>query len=166
MGRVAYLGLGSNLGDRLATLQRAADLLDAEPGVTLVASSRVWETDPIGGPPQPDYLNVVLRIETDLTAHELLAAGQRVEASLGRVREVRWGPRTIDVDIELFGDETVDDPDLTIPHPRMLERAFVVLPLLELEPDPVLPDGTRVLDVRLGDEGVRPVAPGLRVGER
>jgi 2-amino-4-hydroxy-6-hydroxymethyldihydropteridine diphosphokinase len=166
VGRVAYLGLGSNLGDRLATLQRAADLLDAESGVTLVASSRVWETDPIGGPPQPDYLNVVLRIDTDLTAHELLAASQRVEASLGRVREVRWGPRTIDVDIELFGDETVDDPDLTIPHPRMLERAFVVLPLLELEPDPILPDGTRVLDVRLGDEGVRPVAPGLRVGER
>jgi 2-amino-4-hydroxy-6-hydroxymethyldihydropteridine diphosphokinase len=166
VGRVAYLGLGSNVGDRLATLQRAADLLDAEPGVTFVASSRVWETDPIGGPPQPDYLNVVLRIETDLSAHELLAAGQRIEASLGRVREVRWGPRTIDVDIELFGDETIDDPDLTIPHPRMLERAFVVLPLLELEPDPVLPDGTRVLDVRLGDEGVRPVAPGLRVGER
>jgi 2-amino-4-hydroxy-6-hydroxymethyldihydropteridine diphosphokinase len=89
-----------------------------------------------------------------------------VEAGLGRVRDARWGPRTIDVDIELLGDERIDEPDLTIPHPRMLERAFVVLPLLELDPDPVLPDGTRVLDVRLGHDGARPVAPALRVGPR
>ena len=164
MARIAYLGLGSNLGDRLASLQRAADLLDAEPGVTVVASSRVWETDPVGGPAQPDFLNAVLRIETDLGPRDVLAAAHRVEAALARVRDVRWGPRSIDVDIELFGDETVDEPDLTIPHPRMLERAFVLLPLLELEPDPVLPDGTRVLDVRLPDDGARPVAPGLRIG--
>ena len=164
MGRIAYLGLGSNLGDRLSTLQRAADLLDAESGITVLASSRVWETDPVGGPPQPDFLNAVLRIETDLLPRDLLAAVHRVEEALSRVRDVRWGPRTIDVDIELFGDEAIDEPDLTIPHPRMLERAFVLLPLLELEPDPVLPDGTRVLDGRLRDDGARPVAPGLRVG--
>jgi 2-amino-4-hydroxy-6-hydroxymethyldihydropteridine diphosphokinase len=162
----AYLGLGSNIGDRLATLQRAADLLEAEDGVTVVASSRVWETDPVGGPPQPDFLNVVLRVETSLSPRELLDAAHRVEQALGRVRDVRWGPRTIDVDIELFDDERVDDPDLTIPHPRLLERAFVVLPLLELEPDPVLPDGTRVLDARPGGDGARPVAPGLRVRAR
>ena len=162
----AYLGLGSNVGDRLATLQRAAELLDAEEAVTVVASSRVWETEPVGGPPQPDFLNVVLRVETSLRPRELLDAAHRVEQALGRVRDVRWGPRTIDVDIVLFGDEQVDEPDLTIPHPRLLERAFVVLPLLELAPDPVLPDGTRVLDARLGDAGARPVAPGLRVPAR
>jgi 2-amino-4-hydroxy-6-hydroxymethyldihydropteridine diphosphokinase len=166
VGRIAYLGLGSNLGDRLETLQRAADLLDAGPGITVLASSRVWETDPVGGPAQPDFLNAVLRIETDLSPHDLLTAVHSVEAALSRVRDVRWGPRTIDVDIELFGDEAIEEPDLTIPHPRMLERAFVLLPLLELEPDPVLPDGTRVLDVRLRDDGARPVAPGLRVGAR
>jgi len=162
----AFLGLGSNLGDRLATLQRAVDLLGAEPGVRAVASSRVWETVPVGGPPQPDYLNVVLEVETDLDAHGLLGAANRVEAALGRTRDVRWGPRTIDVDVLLVGDAIVDGPDLVVPHPRMLERAFVLLPLLELEPDPVLPDGTRVLDVRLGPDaadGVRPVAPPLAV---
>jgi 2-amino-4-hydroxy-6-hydroxymethyldihydropteridine diphosphokinase len=161
--RTAYLGLGSNLGDRLATLQRAVDLLAAESGVSVVASSRVWETEPVGGPPQPDYLNVVVEVETELDARDLLEVCRRVETALGRVREVRWGPRTIDVDILLVGDEVIDDADLTIPHSRMLERAFVVLPLLELDPDPVLPDGTRVLDVRLGDDGVRPFAPALRV---
>jgi 2-amino-4-hydroxy-6-hydroxymethyldihydropteridine diphosphokinase len=163
MRRAAFLGLGSNLGDRLTTLQRAVDLLHDENGVAVVASSRVWETDPVGGPPQPDFLNVVIQVQTELSARDLLAAVHRVEAALDRVRDVRWGPRTIDIDIELFGDERIDEPDLTIPHPRMLERAFVVLPLLELEPDPLLPDGTRVLDARLPDAGARPVAPGLRV---
>lgn len=166
MRRTAYLGLGSNLGDRLATLQRAVDLLDGEAGIDVVASSRIWETDPVGGPPQPDYLNAVVRIETELSARDLLDAAHRVEASLDRVREVRWGPRTIDVDIELYGDETIAQADLTVPHPRMLERAFVVLPLLELDPDPVLPDGRRVLDARLDTDGARPVAPPLRVSSR
>jgi len=163
---IAYVGLGANLGDRLGALQRAVDLLDAQDGVWVLASSRVWETDPVGGPPQPDYLNAVVRIATSLTARELLEAAHRVESALGRIRDVRWGARTIDIDIELFDDVVVDEPDLTIPHPRLLERAFVMLPLLELEPDPVLPDGTRVLDARLGDEGARPVAPGLRVPRR
>ena len=166
MRRTAYLGLGSNLGDRLAALQRAVDLLDAEDGIDVVASSRVWETDPVGGPPQPDYLNAVLRIDTELSPRALLEAVHRVESALDRVRDVRWGPRTIDVDIELYDDDVIDEPDLTIPHPRMLERAFVVLPLLELDPDPVLPDGTRVRETTLGDDGARPVAPGLRMPAR
>jgi 2-amino-4-hydroxy-6-hydroxymethyldihydropteridine diphosphokinase len=166
MRRTAYLGLGSNLGDRLATLQRAVDLLDAEAGIDVVASSRVWETDPVGGPPQPEYLNAVVRVETDLPARDVLAAAHRVEAALDRVRHVRWGPRTIDVDIELYGGEAIADPDLTVPHPRMFERAFVVLPLLELDPDPVLPDGRRILDARLDTDGARPVAPPLRVSRR
>jgi 2-amino-4-hydroxy-6-hydroxymethyldihydropteridine diphosphokinase len=157
----AYLGLGANLGDRLAILQRAVDLLNAEPLLTVEASSRVWETDPVGGPEQPDYLNVVLRIATDLGPRELLATCQRVEEALGRVREVRWGPRTIDVDVLLFGDVAIADPALTVPHPRMLERAFVLLPLLELDPDPVLPDGRRVLDASVDTGGARPFAPPL-----
>ena len=166
MSEVAFLGLGSNLGDRLAALQRAADLLADEPGVTLTRSSRVWETDPVGGPPQPDFLNAVVRAETDLEPAGLLAACQRVEAALGRVRAERWGPRTIDVDLLLYGARTIDTPDLTVPHPRMVERAFVLMPLLEVDPDPPMPDGARLADVRLGPDavgGVRPVAPPLRV---
>jgi len=164
VAETAYLGLGSNLGDRLETLQRSVDLLGAEPGLRPVASSRVWETDPVGGPPQPDYLNAVVLVETDLTPFQLLDGCQRVEASLGRVRDVRWGPRTIDVDILLFGNERSDVPMLTVPHPRITMRAFVLLPLLELDPDPVLPDGTRLVDRRLGPDavaGARPFAPPL-----
>lgn len=160
------LGLGSNLGDRLATLQRAVDMLADEPGVRLLACSRVWETAPVGGVEQPDFLNVVVRAEVDLDPRGLLDACHRVEAALGRIRGVRWGPRTVDIDVLLFGDRTIDEPDLTVPHPRMLERAFVLLPLLELDPDPVLPDGTRVLDVPLGPDaaaGARPFAPPLRL---
>jgi 2-amino-4-hydroxy-6-hydroxymethyldihydropteridine diphosphokinase len=160
---VVALGLGANLGDRLATLQRAVDLL-AEEGVRTVASSRVWRTEPIGGPPgQPDYLNAVVRAETALDAGEVLAAANQVEAALGRTREVRWGPRTIDIDVLLFDDEVRDDPELTIPHPRLRERAFVVLPLLDIDPDPILPDGTRVLDLPLDPEGAEPTQPPLAI---
>ena len=159
----AYLGLGANLDDRLANLQRAVDLLGAEPGIRVMASSRIWETEPVGGPDQPDYLNVVVRVETELEPHELLAACHRVEASLGRVREVHWGSRTIDIDVLLFGGVVSDEPKLTLPHPRMLERAFVLLPLLELDPDPVLPDGRRVLDAAIDTDGVRLFAPPLRL---
>lgn len=166
MSEVAFLGLGSNLGDRLATLQRAADLLGGEPGVVLTRSSRVWETDPVGGPPQPDFLNVVVRAETDLEPAGLLAVCQRVEVALGRVRDERWGPRTIDVDVLLFGARKIDSTDLTVPHPRMHERAFVIMPLLEVDPDPPMPDGSHLTDARLGPGavgGVRPVAPPLRL---
>ena len=158
---VATLGLGANLGDRIATLQRAVDLL-AEQGVRVVASSRVWETEPVGGPEgQPPYLNAVVRAETELAAHDVLAAANRVEAALGRTREVRWGPRTIDIDVLLYDDLRHDDPELTIPHPRMTERAFVVLPLLDVDPAPVLPDGTRVLELSIDPDGARPVEPPL-----
>ena len=167
MSETVMLGLGSNLGDRLDTLQRAVDMLGDDPSVRIVVCSRVWETDHVGGVEQPDFLNVVVRAEVDLDPHELLAACRRVEAALGRVRTTRWGPRTIDIDILLYGRRTIDEPDLSVPHPRMLERAFVVLPLLELDPDPIMPDGSRVLDVRLGPDaagGARPFMPPLRVG--
>ena len=163
MAVVGFLGLGSNLGDRLANLQAAVDALQAEPGLRVAASSRVWETTPVGGPPQPDYLNAVVRIETDLSARDLLDVARRVESRMGRIRKERWGARTIDVDVLLFDEEQIDEPDLVVPHPRMTERAFVLLPLLELEPDPMLPDGTRLKDVRVETDGVTPSAPPLAV---
>jgi 2-amino-4-hydroxy-6-hydroxymethyldihydropteridine diphosphokinase len=158
----AFLGLGSNLGDRLANLQRAVDLLDATPGIRVVRTSRVYETAPVG-PPQPDYLNAVAEVRTALTARELLDACLEAERALGRVRAERWGPRTADIDVLTFGVEHFDEPGLTVPHPRMHERAFVLVPLLELEPDPPLPGGRSVRDLRsdLDLDGVRPFAPPL-----
>ena len=147
----------------MTNLQAAVDALQGEPGLRVTGSSRGWETVPVGGPPQPDYLNAVIRVETDLSARDLLEAARRIEARLGRVREERWGARTIDVDILLFDDETIDEPDLVVPHPRLSERAFVLLPLLELDPDPMLPDGTRLKDRRVDTDGVVPSAPPLAV---
>lgn len=163
MAATAYLGLGSNLGDRLASLQGAVDLLKREEGVRVTASSRVWQTEPVGGPEQPDYLNAVLQVETDRSPRDLLTACLRVEASLGRVRAERWGPRTIDVDVLLYDGRAIDEPGLVVPHPRIAERAFVILPLLELERDPVLPDGRHLVDERLDVSGVAPFAPPLVV---
>jgi 2-amino-4-hydroxy-6-hydroxymethyldihydropteridine diphosphokinase len=159
----AFLGLGSNLGDRLANLQRAIDLLAAEPGISVIRTSRVWETDPVGGPEQPDFLNTVAEIDTTLEPDDLLGAANRVEATLGRTRDVHRGPRTIDIDVLMIDRLTIHDDHLTVPHPRMHERAFVLMPLLELLPDPVLPDGTHLLDVRLPDQPVRPAFPPLGV---
>jgi 2-amino-4-hydroxy-6-hydroxymethyldihydropteridine diphosphokinase len=133
--RRAYLGIGSNLGDRASHLQGAVDALVAADGLDVVAVSPVYETVPVGGPPQPDYLNAVVAIDTALPARALLELAQRIEAAADRVRTVRWGPRTLDVDVLLVGDEHVDEPDLVVPHPRMTERAFVVVPLADLAPE-------------------------------
>jgi 2-amino-4-hydroxy-6-hydroxymethyldihydropteridine diphosphokinase len=164
----ALIGLGANVGARLGNLQGAVDLLGATEGVRVQRSSRVYETDPVGGPPQPDYLNAVIEVETDLDAAALLRACQRVEERMGRTRSERWGPRTIDLDLLTYGREEVllDSPPLVVPHPRMHERAFVLVPLLELDADPMLPGGRRIGTMRLGPEAlsvVRPFAPPLRV---
>lgn len=158
----AFLGLGSNLGDRLAHLQRAVDLLGIEPGIRVTRSSRIWETDPVGGPDQPEFLNAVVEVITDLQPHDLLTACNRVEAVLGRTRDVRWGPRTIDIDILLIDALSIDDDTLTVPHPRLHMRAFALMPLLELTPDPKLPNGTRLLDATPQGEA-HPFAPPLTV---
>ncbi len=161
----AYLALGSNLGDRLETLQRAVDLLEARPGIDVVRSSRVYETDPVG-PPQPAYLNAVVEVRTDLEPQELLKETQAVEDELGRVRAERWGPRTIDVDVLTFDDRVIDEPELVVPHPRMHERGFVLVPLGELDADPELPGGRRLSTLRISPDallGVRPFAPPLPV---
>ena len=130
----AYVALGSNLGDRVAHLQNAVDALATTAGVAVAAVSRVYETTPVGGPPQDAYLNAVVAIDTDLDPHALLALGQEIERAAERVRVERWGPRTLDVDVLLFDDLRLDDPDLTIPHPRMWERGFVLAPLRDVAP--------------------------------
>jgi 2-amino-4-hydroxy-6-hydroxymethyldihydropteridine diphosphokinase len=131
----AHFGIGSNLGERLAYLQLAVDQLASADGVTVVGVSPVYETAPVGGPDQPDYLNAVVAVDTTLTPHELLRVAQGIEAEAERVRTVRWGPRTLDVDLLLVGDEQIDDPDLVVPHPRMTDRAFVMVPLADLDPE-------------------------------
>lgn len=128
----AYLALGSNLGDRLAHLREAINEL-AELGRDERVSA-IYATDPVGGPAgQRAYLNCVLRIETSVPPHELLRAGLALEERAGRVRTVRDGPRPLDVDVLLYGDERIDDDDLVVPHPRMYERAFVLVPLLDID---------------------------------
>ena len=127
----ALLALGSNLGDRRGYLR---DTIDAMPDV--VASSSVYETGPVGGPGgQGPYLNMVVELDTDLDARALLGLCAELEAAAERIRAERWGPRTLDVDIVWIDGVTVDEPDLVVPHPRMLERRFVQVPLLEVAPD-------------------------------
>jgi 2-amino-4-hydroxy-6-hydroxymethyldihydropteridine diphosphokinase len=128
--RRAFLGLGSNLGDRWAHLRAATARLP-----DVVATSRVYETDPVGGPPQGKYLNMVVELSTELAPEELLAAARDAEAAAGRARAERWGPRTLDVDILLVGDLSVSTPDLQVPHPRLWDRGFVLVPLADLAPD-------------------------------
>jgi 2-amino-4-hydroxy-6-hydroxymethyldihydropteridine diphosphokinase len=129
--RLAYLSLGTNVGDRKAHLLGAIATLAAGEPYRL---SQVYETEPVGGVEQDAFWNLVMEIETNATAYELLARAQRAEEDAGRTREVRWGPRTLDVDVLVVGDDVSDDPVLTLPHPRMYERAFVLRPLAELAP--------------------------------
>jgi 2-amino-4-hydroxy-6-hydroxymethyldihydropteridine diphosphokinase len=159
----AYIGLGSNLGDRLENLLRAVRLLE-EGDVAVRRSSRVYETEPVGGPEQPDYLNAVVEVDAQGSARDLLDTCLRIENEMGRVRDERWGPRVVDLDVLTFGDEEIDEPDLQVPHPRMHERGFVLIPLLELDADPPLPGGRKAASLRLGVlalGGVRPHAPPL-----
>jgi 2-amino-4-hydroxy-6-hydroxymethyldihydropteridine diphosphokinase len=137
--RPVVLALGSNLGDRLANLQSGIDALAAAPGITATAVSAVFETSPVGGPDQPYYLNAVLLANSDLPAREILGRCQAAEQARGRERQVRWGPRTLDIDIIACGEEISDDPQLILPHPRAHERAFVLVPWHDLDPDASLP---------------------------
>ena len=130
----AFLGLGSNMGDRRELIRTAVgDLSD------VVAVSSLYETDPIGGPEQDPFLNIVVELDTDKSPRDLLEECRRLEAAADRVRVVRWGPRTLDVDVLWVDGQDVAEPDLIVPHPRMRDRAFVMIPLGELAPD--LADG-------------------------
>ncbi|WP_131784284.1 2-amino-4-hydroxy-6-hydroxymethyldihydropteridine diphosphokinase [Protofrankia symbiont of Coriaria ruscifolia] len=137
------LALGSNLGDRLARLRAATRLLGA------VVVSSVYETAPVGGPDQDDYLNAVVLVPA-ASPRDLLAAARSAEDAASRVRSVRWGPRTLDVDVIACGDLASDDPDILIPHPRAHMRAFVCVPWLDVDPDAVLPGHGRVEDLLAG----------------
>jgi 2-amino-4-hydroxy-6-hydroxymethyldihydropteridine diphosphokinase len=137
--RAAVLALGSNLGDRQDILQGGVDAIAGIEGVRLTGVSPVYETVPAGGPPQPDYLNAVVLAEVTISSRELLDRLHEVEAAFDRVRLVRWGPRTLDIDIIAVAGEQSDDPDLTLPHPRAHERAFVLAPWHDADPDAVLP---------------------------
>ena len=139
MGTVAVLALGANLGDREATLRRAALALAAHPGITLLRTSPIVRSKPVGGPPgQDDYLNAVVEVDTELSPFGLLEACQEVERRHHRTRTQRWGPRTLDVDIVVYGDLRLDEPDLTVPHLRAADRAFVLVPWALMDPGAVL----------------------------
>ncbi len=144
--REIVLSLGSNLGDRLANLQLGVDLLVGD-GLDGARVSSVYQTAPVGGPDQDDYLNAVLIAQSALPAQDLLRRAAAAEAAAGRVRTIRWGPRTLDVDIIACGNEQSSDPGLTLPHPRARERAFVLLPWLELRADAILPGSGPVADL-------------------
>ena len=160
---LVFLGLGSNLGDRSANLAAARRLLAALPRTALIRDASVYETPPVGGPPgQEPYLNSASLIETRMDPQELLREIQAVEIAVGRDRkaEVRWGPRVIDIDILFWGDMVLEEPDLVIPHPRLAERAFALLPLADLDPDFLHPVKERTVAellerIDLEDEGIR-----------
>ena len=146
------LSLGSNLGDRLDNIQEAVDALFDAPGLSFVALSPVYETKPYAPPgeeipEQGDFLNVVLVADTRLPPENLLERVLNIENSMQRVREVRWGPRTLDIDIVVFGNVTMNEPELTLPHPRAHERAFVLVPWADIEPDVLLDGHGRVGDL-------------------
>jgi 2-amino-4-hydroxy-6-hydroxymethyldihydropteridine diphosphokinase len=138
----AYVGVGANLGDREATIRTA---LAALPGVVAVSALR--ETEPVGVVDQPPFLNGAAALETQLSARELLDLLLAVERELGRARGERWGPRTIDLDLLLFGGETIDEPGLTVPHPRLHERRFALEPLVDLDPELAIPGRGRLVEL-------------------
>ena len=150
----AYIGIGSNVGDRNEFARKGVQALREADGIEVTAVSSLYETSPIGGPPQRSYINLVVQVETDLDARKLLETTQGIEQSIGRGEsDIRWGPRVIDLDILLYGEEKISEADLEIPHPRMKERNFVLVPLLEIAPDVTDPWGTPLKEQQDDAEG-------------
>jgi 2-amino-4-hydroxy-6-hydroxymethyldihydropteridine diphosphokinase len=143
---LAYVGLGANLGPREITLLRAVDLLAETEGVDVRAVSRLRETEPVGVAEQPLFLNGAVALDTSLSPRELLDRLLEIERGLGRVRELRWGPRVVDLDLLVYGDRQVEEPGLRVPHPRLHERRFALEPLAELDPELDVPGLGRVED--------------------
>ncbi len=143
---IAYVGIGSNIGDRENQLRLALKELAALPTMESGAVSSIYETAPVGVREQPDFLNLVVSVRTTLSPHKLLDILQGIENKMGRVRTVRWGPRVIDLDLLLYGELVVETPELTVPHPRLQERSFVLMPLAEIAPTVVLPGGTKTAE--------------------
>ena len=159
MGRRAFLGLGANVGDREENLRDAIARLSAAEGVNFLRQSRVYETEPMGVVDQPRFLNMVVEVEIadDMAARDLLAVVKQIERDVGRTKRERWGPREIDIDVLLVGEERVKEGDFEVPHPRMWERGFVMAPLAELAPEVKGPTGEPADEIaeRLrGEQGV------------
>jgi len=152
----AFIGLGANLGDREASIRAALEAIAAMPETDLVRVSSLYDTEPVGDVDQPNFLNAVALVDTELDARQLLWNLMLVEKKLGRVRTQRWGPRTIDLDLLLFGDEIIEDPDLRVPHPEIIRRSFVLVPLVELEPRLVHPGTGETMATHLSRLGARP----------
>ncbi|NUQ78785.1 MAG: 2-amino-4-hydroxy-6-hydroxymethyldihydropteridine diphosphokinase [Polyangiaceae bacterium] len=158
--RRVVIGLGSNLGDREGTIASAIERLGADPAVRVVATSPLYESEPAGGPPQGDYLNAAVLIETDLPGREILERALAVERTLGRVRpaSIAWGPRTIDLDLLWIEGEVIAEPGLDVPHPRLHERSFALRPLLDVAPDARDPrDGSSFASVPAASSPIRRV---------
>lgn len=155
-----FLSLGSNLGDRKANIREALSRLSANSDIQLKDISSLYETAPIGYADQPDFINAVACVRTDLSPIDLFYAIVEIESGMGRVRNFHWEPRVIDIDILFYDHVEMDAPELTIPHPRMMERAFVIAPLAEIVPNMILPNGRKPEEVlmKLADQQVRKLA--------
>jgi 2-amino-4-hydroxy-6-hydroxymethyldihydropteridine diphosphokinase len=144
---VAYVGIGSNVGDRVEFSTRAVRELETASAITVQKVSKLYETAPLGGPPQRSYVNLVVKLESDIDARSLLELCKEIEQRIGREPSpIRWGPRVVDLDLLVFGDEKINEPDLEVPHPRLTERRFALVPLLEIDPDVTDPWGKRYED--------------------
>lgn len=152
----AFIGIGSNLGEREATVRAALEQLSQLPETTLLRVSSLYDSEPVGPEDQPDFVNAVAQLDTALTARQLLWNLALIEKRLGRVRSQRWGPRTIDLDLLFFGDQVIDDDDLRVPHPEITRRAFVLAPLAELEPGLLHPLTGQTVSAHLAQLHTRP----------
>ncbi len=160
----AFIGLGSNLGERETMIRQALEGLSILPDTELIRASSLYDTEAVGDAEQPNYLNAVAQIDTLLTARQLLWNLLLIEKRLGRVRAQKWGPRTIDLDLLLYGDLIVEEPDLSVPHPEITRRAFVLVPLVELEHSLVHPGTGETMLAHLSRLGTRPpVKKGTRL---
>ena len=159
MNTTAWVGLGSNLDNPLQQLHLALEALHQLPETTLADASPVYRSRPVGPSDQPDFLNMAARLETELPATTLLQQLLAIEDAQGRVRTQVWGPRVLDLDLLLYGRETIARPELTVPHPELPSRDFVLRPLLDLDPDLALPDGRRIEELLRAcpDNGLTPV---------
>ena len=149
--RNAYIGIGSNLGERLVNLKKALNMLSSEKEISVQAVSAIYETAPVGGPEQGPFLNACAALQTTLTPTLLLLKMLEVENSLGRVREVRWGPRVIDLDLLVYEGVIMNTPLLELPHPRMIERNFVLIPLADIDRELLIPDHGKTVGEILSD---------------
>ncbi|WP_409303685.1 2-amino-4-hydroxy-6-hydroxymethyldihydropteridine diphosphokinase [Peribacillus sp. SCS-155] len=161
MRNVAYISIGSNMGNRVNFFKQAVQMLESYPSIKIENVSSLYETDPVGYVDQDNFLNAAIKIRTGYDPRELLRICQEIELLLGRKREIHWGPRTVDLDILLYNQENIESENLSVPHPRMLERPFVLIPLSELDPHLMLPKMNRPLHQIVADindkekEGVR-----------